>query len=159
MRNNQILKRASWGYTILEQNATRHYKDNGTTRRSVTNWTRRYSFEIAKWLRHCCEGKMQDRLVLGWCCFKRRARNIMGIHQRTCFPFWARKNGKNAMLKTISNALQRFRHALNKYYVQSGMSPLNRFGYITPNEWDTFIQQHTTLEVVAQQQDESVECK
>jgi hypothetical protein len=53
------------------------------------------------------------------------------------------------MLKTISNALRRFRHALNMYYVQRGLSPLNRFGYITLNEWDTFIQQHNTLEVVS----------
>jgi hypothetical protein len=54
--------------------------------------------------------------------------------------------GKNAMMKTISNALQSFRHALNKYYAQRGLSPLNQFGYITPNEWD--IQQHTTPQVV-----------
>jgi hypothetical protein len=52
-------------------------------------------------------------------------------------------------MKTISNALQRFRHALNKYYMQRGLSPLNRFGYITPNEWDTFIQQHTTPQTIA----------
>jgi hypothetical protein len=53
------------------------------------------------------------------------------------------------MMKTISNALWRFRHAFNKYYVQRGLSPLNRFGYITPNEWDTFILQHTTPQAVA----------
>jgi hypothetical protein len=57
--------------------------------------------------------------------------------------------GKNAMMKIISNALPRFKHALNKYYVQRSMSPLNRFGYITSNEWDTFIQQHTTPEVIS----------
>jgi hypothetical protein len=59
------------------------------------------------------------------------------------------KIGKNAMMKTISNAFQRFRHALNKYYVQRCLSSLNQFGYITSNEWDTFVQQHTTLEVIA----------
>jgi hypothetical protein len=53
------------------------------------------------------------------------------------------------MMKTIFNALQRFKHALNKYYVQRGLSPLNQFGYITPNEWDTFVQQHTTTQAVA----------
>jgi hypothetical protein len=52
-------------------------------------------------------------------------------------------------MKTISHALQRFRHALNMYYVQRGLSPLNWFGYITPNEWDTFVQQHTTPQDVA----------
>jgi hypothetical protein len=44
------------------------------------------------------------------------------------------KIGKNATLKTISNALRRFRHALNKNYVQKGLSPLNQFVYITLNE-------------------------
>jgi hypothetical protein len=53
------------------------------------------------------------------------------------------------MMKIISNALWRFRHAINKYYVQRGLSPLNQFGYITINEWDTFVQQHTTSQVVA----------
>jgi hypothetical protein len=64
-------------------------------------------------------------------------------------PSWQEKIGTNAMMKTISNALQRFRHALNKYYVQRGLSPLNWFGYIMPNEWDTFVQQHTTSQVIA----------
>jgi hypothetical protein len=53
------------------------------------------------------------------------------------------------MMKTISNALRRFRYALNKYYVQRGLSPLNRFGYITPNKWNTFVQQHTTSKAIA----------
>jgi hypothetical protein len=26
---------------------------------------------------------------------------------------------------------------------------LNQFGYITPNEWNTFIQYHTTLEAIS----------
>jgi hypothetical protein len=38
---------------------------------------------------------------------------------------------------------------LSKYYLQRGLSPLNQFGYSTPNEWDAFIQQHTTLEAIA----------
>jgi hypothetical protein len=59
------------------------------------------------------------------------------------------KIGKNAMMKIISNALRRFRHSLNKYYVQRCLSPLNQFGYITANEWDTFVQQHTTPEFIA----------
>jgi hypothetical protein len=59
------------------------------------------------------------------------------------------QNGKNVTMKTISNALQRFRHALNKHYVQRGLSPLNQFGYITSNEWDTFVQQHTTPQATA----------
>jgi hypothetical protein len=53
------------------------------------------------------------------------------------------------MMKTISNALQRFRHALNKHYVHMGLLSLNQFVYITPNKWDTSIQQHTAPQVVA----------
>jgi hypothetical protein len=53
------------------------------------------------------------------------------------------------MMKIISNAVQRFRHALNKYYVQTGLSLLNWFGYITPNEWETFVQQRTTPQAIA----------
>jgi hypothetical protein len=30
-----------------------------------------------------------------------------------------------------------------------GLSPLDWFGYITPNKWDTFVKQHTTVEIVA----------
>jgi hypothetical protein len=53
------------------------------------------------------------------------------------------------MMKTISNALWRFRHALNNYYVHRGLSPLNLFGYMMPNEWDIVVQQHTTRQDVA----------
>jgi hypothetical protein len=41
-----------------------------------------------------------------------------------------------------------FRHALNKFYVQHGVLSFNRFGFITPNEWRTFQQLHTTPEVM-----------
>jgi hypothetical protein len=70
------------------------------------------------------------------------------IIEHYIFPSEQEKIGKNATIKTISNALQSFRHALNKYYVQSALSPLNWFGYITPNEWNTFVQQHTTPQAV-----------
>jgi hypothetical protein len=53
------------------------------------------------------------------------------------------------MIKIISNILPSFRHVLNKCYVQRGLLPLNWFGYIMPNDCDTFIQQHTTLEAIA----------
>jgi hypothetical protein len=71
------------------------------------------------------------------------------IKEHYIFPSEQEKLAKIATMKTISNTLRRFRHALNKYYVQRGLSPLNRFGYITPNEWDTFVQQHTTPQDVA----------
>jgi hypothetical protein len=71
------------------------------------------------------------------------------IKEHYIFPSEEEQIDKNATMKTISNALRRFKHALNKYYVQRGLSPLNQFGYITSNEWDTFVLQHTTPEAIA----------
>jgi hypothetical protein len=65
------------------------------------------------------------------------------INEHYVFPSEKGKNDKNATLKIISNALQRFKHALNKYYVQRGLSLLNQFGYIMPNKWDTILQRST----------------
>jgi hypothetical protein len=64
------------------------------------------------------------------------------------FPSGHEERGKRATILTIERALLRFRHSLNKFYVQPGVSPLNRFGIITPNEWNTFQQLHTAPEVV-----------
>jgi hypothetical protein len=47
------------------------------------------------------------------------------IKEHYIFPFEQEKIGKNAMMKIISNVLRRFIHALNKYYMKRGMSPLN----------------------------------
>jgi hypothetical protein len=72
------------------------------------------------------------------------------IKEHYIFPSEQEKIGKNTMMKTISNALWRFKHA--------GLSPLNRFGYITPNEWDTVVQKYTTPEAIGlNKQDERVE--
>jgi hypothetical protein len=71
------------------------------------------------------------------------------IKEHYIFPSEQENKCKNAMMKTISNTLRRFRHALNKYYVQRGLSPLTLFGSTTPNECDTFVQQHTTPQAVA----------
>jgi hypothetical protein len=48
------------------------------------------------------------------------------------------EHGKRATILTIRRAIRRFRHALNKFYVQPGVSPFNRFGFMTPNKWNTF---------------------
>jgi hypothetical protein len=71
------------------------------------------------------------------------------LKEHYIFPSKQEKIGKNAMIKTVSDALWRFRHALNKYYAQRGLLPLKWFGYITQNEWDTFVQQHTTPQTIA----------
>jgi hypothetical protein len=65
------------------------------------------------------------------------------------FPSEHEECSKRATIITIGRALRRFRHAPNKFYVQPHVSPFNRFGFITPNEWNTFQQLHTTLESMA----------
>jgi hypothetical protein len=65
------------------------------------------------------------------------------------FPFEDKERGKRATILTIGRALRRFRHALNNFYVQPGVSPFNQFGFITPNKWSTFKELHTTLESMA----------
>jgi hypothetical protein len=47
------------------------------------------------------------------------------IKEHYIFPSEQERIDKNAMMKTISNTLRRFRHAHNKYYMQRGLSPLN----------------------------------
>jgi hypothetical protein len=65
------------------------------------------------------------------------------------FPSEHEDRSKRATILTIGRALRRFRHALNKFYVQPGVSPFNRFGFITLNEWNTFQQLYTTPEAMA----------
>jgi hypothetical protein len=65
------------------------------------------------------------------------------------FPSEHEEHGKRATILTIGRALRRFRHALNKFYVQPDVSSFNRFGFITPNEWNTFKELCTTPEAMA----------
>jgi hypothetical protein len=65
------------------------------------------------------------------------------------FPSEHEEHGKRATILTIGRALRRFRHVLNKFYVQPGVSPFNRVGFITPSKWNTFQQLHTTPEAMA----------
>jgi hypothetical protein len=64
------------------------------------------------------------------------------------FLFEHEECGKRATILTIGRVIRRFRHALNKFYVQPCVSPFNWFGFITPNEWNTFQQLHTTPEAM-----------
>jgi hypothetical protein len=65
------------------------------------------------------------------------------------FPSEYEELGKRDTILTIGRAIQRFKHALSKFYIQPSVSPLNQLGFITPNEWNTFQQLHTTLEAIA----------
>jgi hypothetical protein len=71
------------------------------------------------------------------------------IRTQFVFPSEHEECGTRATILTIGRALRRFRHAVNMFYVQPGVSPFNRFGFITPNEWNTFKELHTTPESVA----------
>jgi hypothetical protein len=64
------------------------------------------------------------------------------------FPSDYEECDKMAIILTIGRAFRRFRHALNKFYIQPAVSPLNRFGFITPNEWNTFQQLHITPKAI-----------
>jgi hypothetical protein len=68
------------------------------------------------------------------------------IKSHYVFPSEHEERGKRATILNIGRALRRFRHALNKFYVQPSVSPFNQFGFITPNEWNTFKELHTTTE-------------
>jgi hypothetical protein len=57
--------------------------------------------------------------------------------------------GKRSTILTIVRALRRFRHSLKKFYVKPSVSPFNRFGFITQNEWNTFKEERTTPESMA----------
>jgi hypothetical protein len=65
------------------------------------------------------------------------------------FPSEHEKHGKRSTILTIGKTLQRFNHSLKMFYVQPGVSPLNRFGFITANKWNTFQQLHTTPKALA----------
>jgi hypothetical protein len=56
------------------------------------------------------------------------------------FPSEHEELGKRATILTIGRTLRSFRHALNKFCVQPGVSPLDWFGFTTTNKWNTFQQ-------------------
>jgi hypothetical protein len=65
------------------------------------------------------------------------------------FPSEHEECGERATILTIGRALRRFRHTLNTFYVQPVVSSFNRFGFITPNEWNTFKELHTSPKSMA----------
>jgi hypothetical protein len=65
------------------------------------------------------------------------------------FPSEQEERSKRATILTIWRVPRRFRHALNKFYIQPDVSPFNQFGFITPNIGNTFKEMHTTPEAIA----------
>jgi hypothetical protein len=70
------------------------------------------------------------------------------IKEHYVFPSKHEECGKRATILTMGRTLQRIRQALNKFYVQPGVSLFNRIWFITPNEWKTIQQLHTTPEAM-----------
>jgi hypothetical protein len=104
---------------------------------------------MVQWLWCSCKGKMQDHLDwLGRCSNKWEKALWELIKAHYVFPSEHEERGKSATILTIGRALRWFRHALNKFYVQPSVSLFNRFGFITPNEWNTFQQLYTTPEAM-----------
>jgi hypothetical protein len=60
------------------------------------------------------------------------------------FPTEVLDRGEKATLYTMGRALETFRCNLNKDCVKKGLTPFNDFGYITPDDWTTFINQRTS---------------
>jgi hypothetical protein len=56
------------------------------------------------------------------------------IKEHYVFPSEHEERGKRATILAIGRNLRRFRHALNKLYIQPSVSPFHQFGFITPNE-------------------------
>jgi hypothetical protein len=77
-----------------------------------------HSFQMAKQLRCCCEEKCN--IFWSWDDVSKDMQETLWgfIKVHYIFPSEQEQLGKNVMIKIILNALQRFRHALNKYYVQ-----------------------------------------
>jgi hypothetical protein len=75
---------------------------------------------LSKW-RNDCNVVLTEKCKIIWSwddVSKEIQETLWGFIKEHCiFPFGQENIGKNATLKTISNALQRFRHALNKYYL------------------------------------------
>jgi hypothetical protein len=88
---------------------------------------------------------------IDWCAVSVNEKEALWelIKAHYVFPSEHEERGKMATILTIGRALRRFSHALNKLYVQPGISPFNLFGFITPNEWNTFKELHTTSESMA----------
>jgi hypothetical protein len=107
---------------------------------------------LSKWQNDCCVvAREKWKIVWSWDDVTKEIQETLWGFITAHYIFLSKleKIGKNVMMKIISIALRRFRHALINYYVERGLSPLNQFGYITPNEWDTVVQQHITPQVVA----------
>jgi hypothetical protein len=104
----------------------------------------------AKWCIDCgvLARKKCKMTWIDWGAFPVNEKEAFGelIKAHYVFPYEHEERGKKATILTIGRAFQRFRHALNKFYVQPGVSPFNWFGFITPNKWNTFKELHTTPE-------------
>jgi hypothetical protein len=61
------------------------------------------------------------------------------IKEKYIFPPQFLDCGEKATLYTVGRALRIFRCNLNKDYVKKGLTPFNDYGFITPDNWTTFV--------------------
>jgi hypothetical protein len=86
---------------------------------------------LSKWRNDCgVVAKEKCKIVWSWDDVSKDMQETLWvfIKEHYIFPFEQENIGKNDTLEIISNALWRFIHALNMYYVQRGLSLLNRIG-------------------------------
>jgi hypothetical protein len=86
---------------------------------------------LSKWRNDCgVVAKEKSKIVWSWDDVSKDMQETLWvfIKEHYIFPFEQENIGKNDTLEIISNALWRFRHALNMYYVQRGLSLLNWIG-------------------------------
>ena len=48
----------------------------------------------------------------------------------------------------MGESFRRWRSELNKKYIQKGLTPFNKFGKITPSQWEKLVAQKTSSEAL-----------
>jgi hypothetical protein len=61
------------------------------------------------------------------------------IKAKYIFPPQFLDDGEKATMHTMGRTLPTFRYNLNKDYVKKGLTPFKNIGFITPDDWSTFI--------------------
>jgi hypothetical protein len=108
---------------------------------------------LSKWHNDCTVLMMEKYKIIrsDWAIVLEKEKGALWelIKAHYIFPSKYEELGKRTTILTIGRALQRFIPALKKFYIQPNISPLNWFGFIIPNKWNTFQQLHITPEAIS----------
>jgi hypothetical protein len=102
----------------------------------------------AKWCNDC--GTLVREIVWvtfeHWRCVPSEKKKELwkAMKDKYIFPTEVLDRDENATLYTMRRALRTFRCNLNKDYVKKGIKQFNDFGFITPDDWNTFVNQRTS---------------